>query len=438
LATLRISKLESIRRNTRQNPENKRTTPVSDPKKILKARGSLKPTTAVYQLKHPQPKTKSSCETSTSHSTPSETTNSFLFSSVVKSEILSKTSIRHKGKNPTINLSAVDIPLTLLSNFPTSPSLEEYTIYSNLTPAGSPDYVSYKYKEPSPRVSVHSSSLLSSPEEAKNLFLVFHNPLYKTPYPHQVIPMAVAGGGAGGQAPPPPPIVFTKVAVRYAPLVLPVPLHDLPENYIKNLPKFTEEGDLTAAEHINFFDQFVDILGLEHEDVYSILFVQTFEGQVRTWFRSLPTGSILSYDALEYAFLRQWGERKDHLYYLTEFGSLKKRNSKIVMEFIQRFNKLYNKIPAKVKPSQPTAKVTFAGAFEPDFALLLRERRGATLTRMQDDVVEIESNMMASGKLKARIETGNRETRRFREQVGPSGSNRSTDEKMDDMARVIK
>jgi hypothetical protein len=34
--------------------------------------------------------------------------------------------------------------------------------------------------------------------------------------------------------------------------VLPVPLHDLPENYIKNLPKFTGEGDLTAAEHINF------------------------------------------------------------------------------------------------------------------------------------------------------------------------------------------
>jgi hypothetical protein len=146
----------------------------------------------------------------------------------------------------------------------------------------------------------------------------------------------------------------------------------------------------------------------------------------------------LSYDALEDAFIRQWGERKDHLYYLTEFGSLKKKNSETVMEFIQRFNKLYNKIPAEVKPSQPAAKVTFAGAFEPDFALLLRERRGATLNRMQDDAVEIESNMMASGKLKARLETGNRETKRFREQAGPSGSNRSSDDRVDDMARVIK
>ena len=88
------------------------------------------------------------------------------------------------------------------------------------------------------------------------------------------------GGGAGGQGPFPPPRFFAKVATRYVPLVLPVPLHDLPENYIKNLPKFTGEGDLTAAEHINFFDQFADILCLEDEDVYLRIFVQNFKGQL--------------------------------------------------------------------------------------------------------------------------------------------------------------
>jgi hypothetical protein len=96
--------------------------------------------------------------------------------------------------------------------------------------------------------------------------------------------MAGVGGGGGGQPNVPPPGVFAKVAARYAPLVLPSQLHDLPDNYIKNLPKFTGEGDLTAAEHINFFDQFSNICGIEHEDVYSRLLVQTFEGQVRTWF----------------------------------------------------------------------------------------------------------------------------------------------------------
>jgi hypothetical protein len=118
--------------------------------------------------------------------------------------------------------------------------------------------------------------------------------MYNAPFSYPILPMeaiggggggvlgggGAPGGGGGGQGPPPPPRVFTKVAARYAPLVLPVPLHDLPENYMKNLHNFTGEGDLTVTEHINFFDQFTDILGLKHKDVYSRLFVQTFEGQV--------------------------------------------------------------------------------------------------------------------------------------------------------------
>jgi hypothetical protein len=81
---------------------------------------------------------------------------------------------------------------------------------------------------------------------------------------------------------------------------------------------------------------------------------------------------------------------------LTEFGALRKMNSESVLEFTQRFNKLYHKIPAKVKPSQPTVNITFAGDFEPNFSLLLREIISTTLAGMQDDAIEIESNMMAS------------------------------------------
>jgi hypothetical protein len=386
LATPQKHKLASGRKSTRQNPDGKLITPVNDPEIFLRARGSFEATATVYKPKNPPLKTKCPSEPSTSYSPRFDTKNPKTNYSEVRSEIHQTFPSINKGKGPLERSLSFDIPAFLRQNFPVSPDSKECV-----------------------------------------------TPLSSTPKS-----MAGVGGGGGGQQNVPPPRVFAKVAARYAPLVLPVPLHDLPENYIKNLPKFTGEGDLTAAEHINFFDQFADICGIEHEDVYSRLLVQTFEGQVRTWFRSLPAASIRTYDALEDAFLRQWGERKDHLYYLTEFGSLKKKNSETVMEFILRFNKLYNKIPAAVKPSEPSAKVTFAGAFEPDFALLLRERRGATLNRMQDDAVEIESNMMASGKLKAKVETVNRENRRYREPAGPSGSNRYTDDRVDDMARVIK
>ena len=68
----------------------------------------------------------------------------------------------------------------------------------------------------------------------------------------------------------------------------------------------------------------------------------------------------------------------------------------------------------------------------------MRERRSVDLTKIQDDALEIESNMMASRKLKTKFETGNKETRRYRDQGGPSGSRRSSENKMDDMARIIK
>jgi hypothetical protein len=314
-----------------------------------------------------------------------------------KVETFPTVSFTNRGKRSISLPTSIDISSVPKIQSTTSQNSEEYTLYLDSTPVGSPVYTSCESEETSPHFPVpYFSNFLSPDGQFSETILLYPDVTERSPhifksllYNLQVSPSklsmvaaggggaggGVGGGGGGGQVPPPPPRIFAKVAARYAPLVLPVPLHDLPENYMKNLPKFTGEGDLTATEHINFFDQFVDILGLEHEDVYSRLLVQNFEGQVRTWFRGLPTGSIGSYDELENAFIRQWGERKDHLYYLTEFGALRKKNSESVLEFTQRFNKLYNKIPAEVKPSQPAAKVTFVGAFDPDFALLLRERK---------------------------------------------------------------
>jgi hypothetical protein len=226
----------------------------------------------------------------------------------------------------------------------------------------------------------------------------------------------VGGAGAGGQEniPAQPPMIFSKVVARYSPLVLPVVLHDLPKNYMKRLPKFTREGNLTATKHIAFFDQFIDILGVENEDVYTRMLVQTFEGEVRNWFRGLPVGSIPSYNDLETSFIRQWGEKKDHIYYLTEFGALKNKTPESILEFIQIFNKLYHNILVEVKPSHPAEKVTFTGAFDSDFTLLLRERISTNLAGMQDDAIKIESNTMEFDKLKTKVEMGEREPKHFK------------------------
>ena len=77
--------------------------------------------------------------------------------------------------------------------------------------------------------------------------------------------------------------------------------------------------------------------------------------------------------------MKQWGDTKYFLYYITEFGALKRKWNESIADFSKRFKKMYSKFPAEIKPSETSAKRTYANAFESTFSLLLRERRSMTL-----------------------------------------------------------
>jgi hypothetical protein len=83
------------------------------------------------------------------------------------------------------------------------------------------------------------------------------------------------------------------------------------------------------------------------------------------------------------------------MYYMTEFGSSKRKEGESISDFSKRFNKMYNNIPTEINPSKASAKITYASTFDPDFHLLFRERRATTMSHMQDAVVEVESNILA-------------------------------------------
>jgi hypothetical protein len=191
------------------------------------------------------------------------------------------------------------------------------------------------------------------------------------------------------------------VATRYAPLVLPQPMNALPtRDYLKYMPKFTGEEDIIVEEHLVAFYSYADNLNIENEDVWMRVFVQSLDGEVRKWFRGLTPGSIVGIEALDDVFLRQWGDKKDFMYYIIEFGSLKRKEGESVSDFSKRFNKMYNKIPTEIKPTEASAKITYASAFDPDLCLLLIERRATSLAHMQDAALEVESNVLAVDRLR--------------------------------------
>jgi hypothetical protein len=58
------------------------------------------------------------------------------------------------------------------------------------------------------------------------------------------------------------------VASRYAPLILPQPTNPFPAgDYLKYMPKFTGEGDITAEEHLAAFYSYADNVNIGNEDV---------------------------------------------------------------------------------------------------------------------------------------------------------------------------
>ena len=130
------------------------------------------------------------------------------------------------------------------------------------------------------------------------------------------------------------------------------------------------------------------------------MFVQSLDGDVRKWFRELPANSITIIEELQDLFMRQWGDTKDHTYYITEFGALRRKKDETIADFLKRFNKMYGRIPAEIKPLETSTKLTYANAFDHEFSLLLRERRPVTLLNMQDATLELDSDILASNRLK--------------------------------------
>jgi hypothetical protein len=80
------------------------------------------------------------------------------------------------------------------------------------------------------------------------------------------------------------------IAARYAPLVLPQPLNALlADGYLKQLPKFIGEGDITAEEHLEAFYRFTDDNAIMHADVWMRIFVHSLQGEDRKWFKAVES-----------------------------------------------------------------------------------------------------------------------------------------------------
>lgn len=218
------------------------------------------------------------------------------------------------------------------------------------------------------------------------------------------------------------------MANRYAPLALPAALNPMPDSYNQRIKQFGASGDLTAQQHVDWFQDFTDLEEVDEDDVKMRLFAQSLKHVVKKWFRSLIPGSIGNSRFFEQMFLDRWEEKKIFVQMITQYNQLKRENDETVKSLSSRFNMIYNSLTIQCKSPEGMAKLHYAEAFDDEFALFPRERRSATLADMMNDAIEVEINMISSKRGKYKYET-----RKVKDE-----SQSSSDLKFDSIMKVME
>ena len=81
------------------------------------------------------------------------------------------------------------------------------------------------------------------------------------------------------------------------------------------------------------FNDFIDREEVDDEDVKLRLFAQSFNSEVRKWYKALTPRSIHNWNEFGYVFLRKWGNRTNPVQALTEYSTLKRATDESVQNF---------------------------------------------------------------------------------------------------------
>lgn len=93
------------------------------------------------------------------------------------------------------------------------------------------------------------------------------------------------------------------------------------------------------------------------------IFAQSFTREVKKWFRTLPTDSIVYLQQFHQSFLTRWEVKKNPFQILTEYDSLRRAPGERVQYYCTRFNNVYNCILATIQPPPTLALIKFLDGF---------------------------------------------------------------------------
>ena len=79
---------------------------------------------------------------------------------------------------------------------------------------------------------------------------------------------------------------------------------------------------------------------------------------------------------------------------------MKRKESNFFQELLDRFMKVYNSIPAQLKPPIGLAQLQYTEYFDGEFSLWLSERRSTSFVSMMKKTIEVDMKLVVARKKK--------------------------------------
>jgi hypothetical protein len=171
----------------------------------------------------------------------------------------------------------------------------------------------------------------------------------------------------------------------------------MPPNYEKWFPKFTNTDAISAEEHMSNFWAFFQFhpISDDAEDLVMKLFSATLYDAARRYL-SLLDGSIKTMDRLEQIFLRRWSIKDDPNMLLTRLNSLAKHENESIREFHTRLEALLQRIPPSHHSKDDYLVHIYTRSFSGQLGYLLRDKDPQSIQEAQELATKIEGNLLSS------------------------------------------
>lgn len=167
--------------------------------------------------------------------------------------------------------------------------------------------------------------------------------------------------------------------------------HPLPKHPKNILPRFDPDNGVTPQDHIKQFILSLRLIDVQHEYVFYRLFLYTFIDKASTWFFSLATRSIASWQQFETAFLNQFGDDRTSGVLFLELSRIRFDKKDKVKEFNQIFINLLNRIPDK--PTKSIQVEFYTTAFPPPIAMFVKAREKSILEEFFLESIKVEKDL---------------------------------------------